>query len=211
MKRINDFRLYLITDRLKTSGRPIIDVVHEALKGGVKAVQLREKGLSTLDLYRLALDMRRLTSQYNAAFIINDRIDIAKAVDADGVHIGVNGMPLKVVRQIIGKNKIIGYSAHSIEEAERVQGDGADFVTFSPVYYTPSKADLGSPCGLNILQEAVSALKIPVIALGGISLDKITETFDIKVAGIAVISAIIAATDPQSATADILKKIEEHV
>lgn len=208
---IADFSLYLITDRHQTAGRPLLDVVRQALDGGVKAVQLREKDLSVADLFRLAADMRRLTADYGARLIINDRPDMALAVGADGVHIGISSMPVAVARRILGDDKIIGYSAHAIDEAERAQADGTDFVTFGPVYATPSKMAFGSPCGVTKLATATSTLNIPVIGLGGISQANITEVLSANSAGIAVISAILAAADPYVATTTLLKKIEEYV
>lgn len=204
------FRLYLITDRHQTGGRPLTEVVHRALDGGVRAVQLREKDLSGAELYRLASELRRLTSGFGARLIINDRPDIALATGADGVHIGVNSLPLAAVRRVLGEGKLIGYSAHSIEEALRAQGEGADFVTFSPLYPTPSKAAHGVPCGVNKLADAVSALEIPVIGLGGISQENIAEALSANIRGIAVISAVMAAADPRVASASLLKKIEEY-
>lgn len=205
-----DFRLYLITDRSRAGGRELAVVVREALEGGVKAVQLREKDLPAAALYRLAAELRRLTSDFDARFIINDRLDIAQAVGADGVHIGVNSLPVAVARRLLGEGSIIGYSAHGIDEALRAQADGADFVTFGPLYPTPSKAAYGEPCGVKKLADAVSALDIPVIALGGISPANITGALSAHVRGVAVISAILAAADPRGAAASLLKKIEEH-
>lgn len=208
--QITAFSLYLITDRHHCGVRTVTEVVREALEGGVRAVQLREKDLSTAELYRLARELRRLTSDFDALLIINDRLDIALAVEADGVHLGVNSLPLPAARRLLGGGKIIGYSAHAIDEALRAQGDGADFVTFSPVYPTPSKASYGEPCGVKLLAEAASALEIPVIALGGISQANITEALSANIDGIAVISAILAAVDPRAAAVSLLKKIEEY-
>ncbi|HXE98049.1 MAG TPA: thiamine phosphate synthase [Dongiaceae bacterium] len=207
---MTDFSLYLITDRHQTGGRPLVDVVRQALDGGVRAVQLREKDLAGGELYRLAVELRRLTSGYAARLIINDRPDIALATEADGVHIGVNSLPVATVRRLLGRNKIIGYSAHALDEAQRAQADGADFVTFGPVYSTPSKAAYGDPCGVNKLADAAAALEIPVIALGGISSANIAETLSANIRGIAVVSAVMAAADPRGAAANLLKKIEEH-
>ena len=206
----SDFSLYLITDRHQTGGRPLAEVVRRSLEGGVKAVQLREKDLSGAALYRLALELRCLTADFDARLIINDRPDIALAVEADGVHIGVNGLPVAVVRRVMGEGNIIGYSAHGISEALHAQADGADFVTFGPLYSTPSKAAYGEPCGVKKLAEAASALDIPVLALGGISPANITEALSANVQGVAVISAILAAADPRGAAASLLKKIEEN-
>lgn len=208
--QIPDFRLYLITDRHQTGGRPLAEVVRRALEGGVRAVQLREKDLSGAALYRLACELRRLTSDFDARLIINDRPDIAQASGADGVHIGVNSLPVAAVRRLLGEGKTIGYSAHGIDEALNAQAEGADFVTFGPLYHTPSKASYGEPCGVRKLADAASALRIPVIALGGISLATVAEALSADVRGIAVISAILAAADPRVAAASLLKKIEEY-
>jgi thiamine-phosphate pyrophosphorylase len=208
--QMTDFSLYLITDRHQTGGRPLTDVVRQALDGGVRVVQLREKDLAGGELYRLAVELRRLTSGYAARLIINDRPDIALATESDGVHIGVNSLPVATVRRLLGRNKIIGYSAHALDEAGRAQADGADFVTFGPVYPTPSKAAYGDPCGVDRLADAAAALEIPVIALGGISPANIAEALSANVRGIAVISAVMAAADPRGAAANLLKKIEEH-
>lgn len=206
----SDFTLYLITDRHQTDGRMLTEMVRRSLEGGVKAVQLREKDLSAAPLFRLADELRRLTSDFDARLIINDRLDIALATGADGVQIGVGSIPVAVARRLLGSDKIIAYSAHAIDEARQAGADGADFVTFGPVYATPSKLAYGSPCGVIKLAEAAAALEIPVIGLGGITLDNISETFSATVRGVAVISAILAATDPYIATVSLLKKIEEH-
>ena len=206
-----DFSLYLITDRLQTGGRSLTEVVRQALDGGVRIVQLREKDLTGAELFLLATEMRRLTSDYGARLLINDRLDVAMAVDADGVHIGVNSLPVTVVRRILGKGKIIGYSAHAVNEALVAQEDGADMVTFGPVFQTPSKAGYGLPCGIEELTEAVRVLNIPVIALGGIKPGNISEALSSGCRGIAVISAILTAADPRDAVAALLKMIEERV
>ena len=206
-----DFSLYLITDRHQTGGRGLTDVVRCALDGGVRLIQLREKDLSGADLYRLATELRALTRNYGARLLINDRPDIALAAEADGVQLGISSLPVDAARRLLGPQMIIGYSAHEIDEARRVQAAGADFVTFGPVYPTPSKAAYGEPCGVNMLAEAARVLDIPVFALGGIKAANCTEVMGAGVEGIAVISAILAAADPRVAAASLLKKIEEHV
>jgi thiamine-phosphate pyrophosphorylase len=208
--QISEFRLYLITDRHQTAGRPLAEVVRRSLEGGVRAVQLREKDLAGAELYRLARELRRLTSDFDARLIINDRPDVAMAAEADGVHIGVNSLPVAAVRKLLGEGKTIGYSAHTLDEALSAQAGGADFVTFGPLFHTPSKAAYGEPCGVKKLADVASALQIPVIALGGISPATATEALSANVGGIAVISAILAAADPRVAAASLLKKIEEY-
>ena len=207
---MTDFSLYLITDRHQTGGRPLVEVVRHSLQGGVRAVQLREKDLPAAELYRLAVELRSITSEFDARLIINDRLDIALAAGADGVHIGINSLPVAVVRKVMGKDKIIGYSAHAIDEALSAQADGADFVTFGPVYRTPSKIEYGEPCGVKKLADAVSALDIPVIGLGGISGSNITDVLSAGIRGVSVISAVLAAVDPLAAASSLLKKIEEY-
>lgn len=208
---LTPFNLYLITDRHQTCGRSLTDVVRQALEGGVRAVQLREKDLSGAELYRLAMELRSLTNDFNALLFINERPDIALAVGADGVHVGINSLPVAAVRTLLGRDKIIGYSAHAIDEALNAQSDGADFVTFGPLYPTPSKAAYGEACGVGKLAGAVSAMKIPVIGLGGISEANAIEALSANIQGIAVISAILSAADPRVAAASLIKKIEEYV
>lgn len=206
-----DFSLYLITDRRQTDGRSLTEIVREALLGGVRCVQMREKDLSSAELYRLALELREVTREFGARLIINDRPDIALAVAADGVHIGINSLPVPEVRRLLGANMLIGYSAHEIGEARLAEAAGADFLTFGPLYFTPSKSAFGEPCGVNKMTEIAQDIKIPVFALGGISHDNVGEALNTGVAGIAVISALIAAVDPRDAAASLLKKMEEHV
>jgi len=193
-----DFNLYLITDKNQTGSLRLTDVVEEALKGGVRGVQLREKDLSSRELYELAYEMRKLTSKYSARLIINDRVDIAMAVDADGVHLGLNSLPIHRVRRLIGDNRLIGLSCHNQVNAIMAQEKGADFITFGPVYYTPSKAQYGKPVGVDKLEIVSHLLEIPVFALGGIKRDNIHEVVAAGAAGISLVSAIIANDDPRS-------------
>lgn len=210
MMQLTDFSLYLITGRHQAGGRPLTAVVRQALEGGIRAVQLREKDLPAAELYRLATKLRSITSEFDARLIINDRLDIAMAAGADGVHIGINSLPVAVARSVMGKDKIICYSAHDVDEALSAQADGADFVTFGPVYHTPSKIEYGEPCGVKKLADAVSALNIPVIGLGGISEANVTDALSAGIRGVAVISAVLAAVDPRAAASSLLKKIEEY-
>jgi len=196
-----DFNLYLITDRNQTGSLRLLDVVEDALKGGVKGVQLREKDLSSRELYELAYDMRKLTARYAAQLIINDRVDIALAVEADGVHLGLNSMPIHRVRRLLGRNFLIGLSCHNQINAIMAQENGADFITFGPVYYTPSKANYGKPVGVEQLEIVARLLKIPVFALGGIKKENIDEVTAAGATGIALVSAIIASDDPKSEAA----------
>ena len=202
-----DFNLYLITDRKQVRGASLYRVIEEALKGGAKAVQLREKDLSSRNLYITACEMRELTARYGARLIINDRVDIVQAVAADGVHLGGESMPVAAARKILGTEKLIGVSCHDQSSALAAQQDGADFITFGPVYHTPSKASYGDPVGLAKLAETTKVLRIPVFALGGISPGNAGEVISCGAHGIALISAIIAAEQPGFETANLLALI----
>ena len=205
-----DFSLYLITDRMQTAGRALPAVVADALRGGLRAVQLREKDLAGRQLFELAGELRTLTHEYGAQLLINDRIDIALAVGADGVHLGRASLPVAVARRILGSARIIGYSAHGLDEARQAERDGADFVTFGPVYATPSKAAYGEPLGLARLAEVARSLTIPVFALGGVNISSAREVMSAGARGVALISAIIAARNPTAETESLLRIIAHH-
>jgi len=197
-----DFHLYLVTERKQTGGRSLIDVVRAALEGGVRAVQLREKDLMGRDLYFLARDLRDLTARYGALLLINDRIDVALAVEADGVHLGQASFPTAEARRLVGPEKLIGVSTHS--PAEIAATEEADFVVFGPVYFTPSKAVHGEPQGVNRLREAVAQSPHPVFAIGGITAERVREVRAAGTCGVAVISAIISSPDPGEAAQKLL-------
>ena len=206
-----DFGVYLITDRRSCRERGLTETVREVLEGGVRCVQLREKDLSSADLFRQAVELRSLTRLYGARLIINDRLDVALACGADGIQLGVNGLPIREARRVAGPSLLIGYSAHQVEEAAAAQNEGADFVSFGPVYHTPSKAPFGIPCGVKKLAEAVDAINIPVFALGGISSDRIDDVMETGVRGVAALSALLTADDPRLTATNLLRKIESHV
>jgi thiamine-phosphate pyrophosphorylase len=199
--------LYLITDRHQTRGRSLSAAVEEALKGGVRFVQLREKDLTARELLSLAQDIRRLTAEARAHLLINDRIDLCLAVKADGVHLRSNSLPTRIARKILGDSKLIGVSAHSVEEAQRAQDEGADFIALGPIYATPSKAGYGPPLGLDVLRNVRWRIKIPVLALGGIQKERIPEVLGAGADGIALISAILAAENPRQAAIDLIDEL----
>jgi thiamine-phosphate pyrophosphorylase len=192
-----DFYLYLITDRRASCGRDLALVVEEALKGGVTAVQLREKDLSSRELYEFAQEMREITLRYGARLFINDRLDVVLAVDADGVHLGNQSMPVDRTRKLLGEKKLIGVSCHNRLEALAARDFGADFITYGPVFHTPSKAAYGPPLGIESLREVTAQLGIPVFALGGIARRNTRQVISAGAHGIALISAVIAADNPR--------------
>lgn len=200
-----DFHLYCVTDRRQTAGRPLLDVVQAALDGGVRAVQLREKDLEGGELYALAAQLRDVTARYQARLLINDRIDIALAVEADGVHLGQTSFPVSTARELLGPDKLIGVSTHSVNEISAATG--ADFIVFGPVYFTPSKATYGEPQGLERLRQAVEQSPAPIFAIGGIKAEHIAEVRAAGAHGIALISALSAAADPSQAAKDLLAKL----
>ena len=202
-----DFNLYLITDRTQTRERDLLWVMEEALDAGVKAIQLREKDLAGRDLFLLAEKASRLCQNYCASLFINERIDIALAVGAAGVQLGNASVPTGLARQLLGAQKIIGVSTHSLGEVLEAQHQGADFVLFGPVYFTPSKSAYGAPQGLNKLKEIVEKISVPVYAIGGIKLENILEVRSMGVSRVALISAIMSSDAPRKATSDLLRLI----
>ena len=199
-----NFRLYFVTDRKQTANRPLTDVVHAALDGGVRAVQLREKDLEGRELYALAEELRALTRRYRAHLLVNDRIDVALAVEADGVHLGQHSFSVEDARRLLGAGKLIGVSTHSQPEIDAAQE--ADFIVFGPVYYTPSKAAYGEPQGLDRLRAAVAHSALPVFAIGGIKTARVPEVLETGAHGIAMISALSVATDPAQAARELLQQ-----
>lgn len=192
--------LYLITDRHQIpKGVHFLEVIEELLEAGVKMLQLREKDLSAAELYPLAKDLRTLTHRHSCLLLINDRIDLAQAIGADGVHLGSHSLPIKIVRQILGSNVLIGASTHSLNEVEAAQKNGADFVTYGPVFVTPSKTAYGNPVGIESLQCICASCKIPVYALGGIKTHNTRATLQAGAHGVAMISALLAEPSPTQA------------
>jgi thiamine-phosphate pyrophosphorylase len=202
-----DFDLYLVTDRNQTGGRDLLWVLEQALDGGVKAIQLREKDLSGRDLFSLAEKVCQLCQAYNAALFINDRIDVALAVDAAGVQLSQTSLPVVTTRALLGPQKIIGVSTHSLQEAKEAEQNGADFVLFGPVYFTASKAAYGAPQGLAALKTIVDNISLPVYAIGGIKPENIESTKKLGVRGVALISAIVSAESPKEAAAKMLRQL----
>lgn len=200
-----DFDLYLVTDRTQTRSHDLLWVLEQALAGGVKAVQLREKDLGGRELFQLAEKARQLCASYDAALFINDRVDIALAVDAAGVQLGKGSLPIEIARSLLGPQKFIGASIHSLVEGQQAERGGADFVLFGPVYFTPSKASFGAPQGLAALAKIVEMLSLPVYAIGGVTADNTGAVRRVGVRGVALITAIMGAEKPQIAAQTIVR------
>ncbi|NLW06911.1 MAG: thiamine phosphate synthase [Clostridia bacterium] len=191
-----DYSLYLVTDRGILKGRSLLQAVEEALAGGVTLVQLREKDICSRDFYQLGLAMKELTARFGVPLLINDRLDIALAVDADGVHIGQEDLPLAVVRRLIGPDKIVGYSVSNPTEARYGEKNGADYLGAGPVYVTSTKKVDIEPLGPAGLRQITAAVSIPVVGIGGINLNNIQKIKNSGLAGVSIVSGILGSDDP---------------
>jgi len=204
------FDLYLVTDRAQTGGRDLLWVLERALEGGVRAVQLREKDLSGRELFHLAEKTKRLCDRFGAILFVNDRVDVALGVDAQGVQLGSASMPVEAARRLLGEEKLIGVSTHSVQEAEVAQA-GADFILFGPVYFTPFKAAYGKPQGIALLKEVVEKISLPVYAIGGIKEENVREVRATRARGVALISAVLNTMEPREAARGILTALQKEV
>ncbi len=203
-----DCSLYLVTDRLLSRGRTTIEIVREAVAGGVTCVQLREKTGSTLEFLEEARALRTVTRTLGVPLIINDRVDVALAVDADGVHLGQQDMPIADARRLGPPDWIIGVSAESAADAISAELGGADYVGVSPVFATPTKTDTAPPLGLEGLRAIRAAVKIPLVAIGGINGNNAREVIRAGADGLAVVSAIVSADSPRAAAAQLRREID---
>lgn len=199
MKKEFDLSLYLVTDRPLAGERDIEWIVEEAVKGGATIVQLREKDCSTSTFVDLARRLKERLINYNIPLIINDRIDIALAVDAEGVHIGQSDMPYDIARQLLGPDKIIGLSVENMEEVEKANLLDVDYIGISPVFSTPTKTDTAQPFGLDGTREAMKISNHRAVAIGGMNQETIEDVMKCSVEGVAVVSAIVAAQSPYNA------------
>jgi thiamine-phosphate pyrophosphorylase len=207
MKNNIDYTLYLVSDRDVLKGRDLCEAVEQSIKGGVTLVQLREKDTSSLDFYNLAVAVKKITDKYNVPLIINDRIDIALAVDAAGVHVGQSDIPAKVARKIIGEDKILGISAATLEEAKLAEAEGADYLGIGAVFPTDTKKDARS-VSIELLGEIKKSLTVPVVGIGGINEDNAELLKESKIDGIAVVSAILGKENIEQAAKDMLAKFK---
>ena len=198
-------RLIVITDRRLSHPRTVESVVTLALEGGARAIQLRDKGAGARELLGSAQRLRALTREFEALLFINDRIDVALAVEADGVHLGSDDMPVAALRSVVPQGFVIGHSTDLPEVARRAQDEGADYLGCGTVYPTFSKRDAGEVIGLRRLKEVVRSVEIPVVGIGGIDASRAAEVAETGCAGIAVIGAVMAAPDPSAVVGDLLR------
>jgi len=200
----NSLLLHLVTDRSLSRGRSLVEVVREAVSGGVTCVQLREKDCSTREFLQEALALKELLQSLMVPLIINDRVDIALAVGADGVHLGQSDMPISHARRLLGPNCLIGISAESVDHAVEAEQQGADYIGISPVFSTPTKADTAPALGLEGIRQIRELVRIPLVGIGGINLTNARQVLASGADGVAVVSAIMAAASPRLA-AEVIK------
>lgn len=204
-KLVSNLGLYVITDE-KMAGKSNEQIVREAVKGGVDTIQLRDKAASSRRLYNEAKKIRTLIPKGKALFVVNDRVDVALASDADGVHLGKDDLPIKKAREIMGEDKIIGVSCDNVKEAIQAEKDGADYVSLGPIFPTDTKKDIPSPLGVKVITEAKKKVSIPIVAIGGIDEGNIEEVLKAGADSVAVISALLKNNNIGIKVSDIKKK-----
>lgn len=203
-----DYSLYLVTDRKLSGGRDLITVIKQAVQGGVTMIQLREKECSTREFYYIAKEVAEFLRPYKIPLIINDRIDIALAVKAKGLHIGQSDMPYEKARELMGADAIIGLSVESLEDALEAENLGVDYLGLSPVYTTPTKKELTHGLGLEGVKAIRDMSRHKLVAIGGINLSNCAEIIQAGADGIAVVSAICSAESPMEAAKQLKQEIE---
>ena len=197
-----DYTLYLVTDRQLMNCDSLTEAVEQAILGGCTMIQLREKELPSLEFYNQAVAVKQVTERYHIPLIINDRIDIAMAVQATGVHIGQHDLPAAAVRKVIGENMLLGVSASSIAEAIQAQQDGADYLGVGAMFPTGTKTDAES-VSMEELQKIRTAVSLPIVVIGGINKGNAGRFKPMGIDGLAVVSAIIAQSDIKAAAAEL--------
>ncbi len=202
-------RLYVLTDRGLSRGRSEIGIVQAALAGGATAIQLRWKTGPLAEAVRAGRVLRELCWEAGALFVVNDRVDLALALEADGVHLGVEDLPLVEARRLAGDRLVIGFSPSTLEEALAAERAGADYLGVGPVYGTATKADAGPAVGIEHVRQIAHAVSIPVVGIGGITAGNARPVIEAGAAGVAVISAVVAADDPRAAAAALRAAVDE--
>lgn len=204
-----NWQTYLVTQASNSAGRSTMEVVEPAIDGGIDVIQLREKGTTARSRYELGTEVRKRTREAGVAFLVNDRVDLAMALEADGVHLGQSDLPVSAARDLLGPEAVIGCSTSTVAEAEKAVADGADYLGVGAIYQTDSKdipeEELGvGPERISTIADAVS---VPVIGIGGITPDNAGSVVRAGATGVAVITAITAADDPQAATEKLRKAV----
>ncbi len=204
-----DLSLYVIIDRRMMKGSSPIWVARKAIEGGATAIQLREKDMESRDLCNLASSIKKVAKKRRVLFLVDDRVDIALAVDADGVHLGSEDLPVKIARKLLGGNKIIGATVRNLSQALKAQREGADYLSLGPIFPTKTKKDLPPPRGLKAITRIKKKIRTPLIAIGGINRNNVASVIRAEADGAAVVSAIGEARNVRKATQELLRKIRK--
>lgn len=204
-----DYSVYVITDRRAAGERSILEVVQVAIRGGATVIQLREKEGKVQEVLALGRALQELTRAAGLPLIVNDRLDLALALDADGVHVGQDDMPADMARKLLGPDKLLGVSVETVAQAQEAEAAGADYLGVGDIFGTPSKPDAGAPIGLAPLAEIARSVAIPVIGIGGITRSNAAAVIQAGAVGVAVISAVMAAPDPEAATRELRAIVRE--
>lgn len=207
MKKIG--KLHILTDTVLQSRFSHMEITRLAIVGGADTIQYRQKSGSTREMIEIARNMKRLCSEADVTFIVNDRLDVAIAAKADGVHLGQDDFPIPMARELLGEGRIIGGSAATLDEARKCLSEGADYVGFGPVYPTSSKDDAGPVSGIDILKQVVEIIPVPIIAIGGVGAENIPDVMRAGAHGIAVISAVCCQDDPEKATRSLYQALNK--
>lgn len=205
-----DPRLYLVTDSASAVVRPLEDLVAAAIAGGVTLVQVREKQATTRDFVECTRAIRRRAAAAGVPVIVNDRLDVALATGADGLHVGADDLAVADARRLLGPTAILGATVSDSVGARQARDDGADYVACNAAFGTATKTDTGAPIGLAGLRELVAAVDLPVVAIGGIHLGNAADVLATGVAGVAVVSAIVASNDPRAAASRLIAILRQH-
>jgi len=205
---LSSLALHVLTDREWSRGRATLDVARAAIEGGASVIQLRDKAASTRTLIEEGLALRALTREHNVLFIVNDRLDVALAVDADGLHIGQDDMPVGLARQLLGPERILGVSAGNLEEAEEGVAEGADYLGVGPIYPTRGKQDAGPATGINLLRDLSTRYRVPLVAIGGITLQNAADVVHAGAIGVAVITAVVNVENIVSAARELRMAVD---
>jgi len=201
-------RLHVLTDTELQSRFTHVELAQMAIKGGADTIQFRQKTGATREMIEICREMKRICGEAEVTFIVNDRVDVAIASGADGVHLGQDDFPIPLARKLLGENRIIGGSAVTLEEAQECFSEGADYIGLGPVYPTTSKEDAGPVTGIALLEEVVKAVSVPIIAIGGVTVENTPEVIRAGAQGIAVISAVCCQENPEQAARKLSQALQ---
>jgi len=200
-------RLFVVTDRHQTNGRPLVPLLQRVLTVGAPAIQLRERDLSAKELVTLAREVQAVMASRRSQLLINDRVDVALALEGVGVHLRSDSLPVSVARQLLGAQRLLGVSVHAVEEAVRVESQGVDYIVLGPIYETPTKQMFGPPLGIQTLEKACRLVRIPIIGIGGVTAARVREMRCAGAFGVAVITAVLGAVNVESAARELLDAV----